>query len=55
MTYLDAFWHYVFPALEGYEFLYVFLDFLSIYVIIEAVIVIPGILLLGRDKNLWKD
>lgn len=55
MDFIHNFWVQVFPMFSEYEFIYVFLDFLTIYVLLYAVIVIPGRLMSGGTSKLWND
>lgn len=55
MLEIQQFWEQVFPMFTDYGFIYVFLDFLTIYVLIEAIITIPGLILIRSNNNLWKD
>lgn len=52
---LHQFWVDMFPMFSGYEFIYVFLDFASIYVFLELFLVLPSMLLFGGHKRLWND
>lgn len=54
MEFIHEFWIDMFPWFQGYEFLYVFLDIVSVLAMIEAFIVLPGYFLFGGTK-IWND
>lgn len=53
--FIHEFWVDLFPMFSEYEFIYVFLDLLTIYVILYAVIVLPGRLIFGGSSKIWND
>lgn len=55
MEFIHEFWVQMCPFFSEYGFIYVFLDFLTLYVLLCAVVILPGVLLLGGSKKLWND
>jgi len=55
MGFIHEFWVEQLPFLTGYEFIYVFLDIVTILALIEAVIILPGKLLFGGINKTWND
>ena len=53
---IHSFWVELFPIFQnGYEFVYIFFDVVSILAFIEAFIVLPGRLLFGGTNKVWND
>lgn len=55
MDFIHEFWVEMFPMFSEYGFIYVFLDFLTVYVMLYAIVVLPGRLLLGGSSKVWND
>lgn len=55
MNFIHDFWVEMLPMFSEYGFVYLFLDFLTIYVLLCIVVILPGTLLIGGNKKLWND
>lgn len=55
MQFIYDFWVEMCPFLQGYEFVYVFMSFLTLYVLLYAVVILPGRLLFGGTSRIWND
>ena len=55
MSFIHDFWVQMFPMFINYGFVYLFLDLVSLLVLICAVVILPGRILLGGSKKLWND
>lgn len=53
MDFIHEFWVEMLPFLQGYEFIYIFLDIVTVWVLIQAVMIIPSRLLLGGGSKIW--
>lgn len=55
MEFIHDFWIEMCPMFINYGFIYVFLDFLTLFALLYMVVILPGQLLLGGNKKLWND
>lgn len=51
---IDQFWRQMFPCFTGYEFVYLFLDLISVLTFMKAMLFLPTIMLM-QNKKVFND